>query len=79
MQLSGSTTSMTSTGAIIITSTSASVSTRITSSAVPSITVSISATPSGATSQLLSRWTLLTSLLTIITIIKIVSDDSINM
>ena len=79
MQLPGSTTSMTFTSAVITTSTSATISTRITSSTVPSITLFLSPTPSGATPQLLSRWTLLMSLLTIIMIIKIVSDDSINM
>ena len=62
-----------------MTSTSATViSAKITSSAVPSITVSVYPTPSGATLHLVSRWTLLMSLLTIIMIIKIVSDNNVN-
>ena len=66
----GSTTSMTSTSATVI-------SAKITSSAVPSITVSVSPTSSGATLQLVSRWTLLMSLLTIFLIINKYNDDNI--
>ena len=75
----GSTTSMTSTSAIITTPISATISTRITSSAVPSITVTVSHAPSEAKLQSVSRWILLLSLLTIVMIINKFNDDSINM